>query len=525
MMVVRAAAIPAFPKCGCASGDPFTDTGERSLRDHLFANASESRCAERMHNEFIAENTEIQMSVFFFDLFQQTVEQALLFRFVIVKSEIEHNSRCGLTIAFYAEVFTFKKSFAENRADFCGKRTVICFIIGFSEHFRKLCNRIRCIIEEACVGNLDGVYDKTGIQIMNFNTLFQIFAAVKEGYTPVMEAKRLLFIPDALSYMLTGKEICEYTIASTSQILNPRTAQLDSALLEAAGVDADIFPEITLPGCVIGQLTDALATETGIGKVDVVAVAGHDTASAVAAVPAENEKFAYLSSGTWSLMGIETKEPIINEESYRHNFTNEGGVDGTTRFLKNICGMWILEQCRKEWSRVGKEYSYPEIVAMTNEAEPFICFINPDDASFANPPSMLKAIEEFCVRTGQTVPQNDAHIIRTIFESLALRYREVLDILEGISPFAIDVLHIIGGGSKNRLLNQFTANAIGKRVVAGPSEATAIGNVMMQAIGAGAVGSLAEARQIIRASIETEEFLPQDRELWESAYKRFQTLK
>ena len=369
------------------------------------------------------------------------------------------------------------------------------------------------------------VYDKTGIQIMNFNTLFQIFAAVKEGYTPVMEAKRLLFLPDALSYMLTGKEICEYTIASTSQILNPRTAQLDSALLEAAGVDADIFPEVTLPGCVIGQLTDALATETGIGKVDVVAVAGHDTASAVAAVPAENEKFAYLSSGTWSLMGIETKEPIINEESYRHNFTNEGGVDGTTRFLKNICGMWILEQCRKEWSRVGKEYSYPEIVAMTNEAEPFICFINPDDASFANPPSMLKAIEEFCVRTGQTVPQNDAQIIRTIFESLALRYREVLDILEGISPFAIDVLHIIGGGSKNRLLNQFTANAIGKRVVAGPSEATAIGNVMMQAIGAGAVGSLTEARQIIRASIETEEFLPQDRELWESAYKRFQTLK
>ena len=369
------------------------------------------------------------------------------------------------------------------------------------------------------------VYDKTGIQIMNFNTLFQIFAAVKEGYTPVMEAKRLLFIPDALSYMLTGKEICEYTIASTSQILNPRTAQLDSALLKAAGVDADIFPEVTLPGCVIGQLTDALATETGIGKVDVVAVAGHDTASAVAAVPAENEKFAYLSSGTWSLMGIETKEPIINEESYRHNFTNEGGVDGTTRFLKNICGMWILEQCRKEWSRVGKEYSYPEIVAMTNEAKPFICFINPDDASFANPPSMLKAIEEFCVRTGQTVPQNDAQIIRTIFESLALRYREVLDILEGISPFVIDALHIIGGGSKNKLLNQFTANAIGKRVVAGPSEATAIGNVMMQAIGAGAVGSLAEARQIIRASIETEEFLPQDRELWESAYKRFQTLK
>jgi rhamnulokinase len=224
-------------------------------------------------------------------------------------------------------------------------------------------------------------------------------------------------------------------------------------------------------------------------------------------------------------MGIETREPIINEESFRHNFTNEGGVDGTTRFLKNICGMWILEQCRKEWSRSGKEYSYSEIVSMTTEAEPFISFINPDDASFANPSSMLKAIEEFCVRTDQPIPHNDAQIIRCIFESLALRYREVLEILEEMSPFAINVLHIIGGGSKNTLLNQFTANATGKRVVAGPSEATAIGNIMMQAIGAGVIGSLDEARTIIRASIETEEFLPQDSDTWEGAYKKFRTLK
>ena len=369
------------------------------------------------------------------------------------------------------------------------------------------------------------VYDKTGIQIMNFNTLYQIFAAVQEGYTPIVEAKRLLFIPDALSYMLTGKEVCEYTIASTSQILNPRTSLLEAALLEAAGVKGDIFPDVQLPGNVIGSLTDALAEETRIGKVDVVAVAGHDTASAVAAVPAENERFAYLSSGTWSLMGIETREPIINSDSFRHNFTNEGGVDGTTRFLKNICGMWILEQCRKEWEREGKNYSYPEIVEMANSAEPFVSFINPDDASFANPQSMLRAIEAFCLRTEQPVPQNDTQFIRTIFESLALRYREVLEILEGMAPFAIDVLHIIGGGSKNRLLNQFTANAIGKRVVAGPSEATAYGNIMMQAVGAGAIGSLAEARAIIRASIETEEFVPQEREIWEAAYKRFIELK
>ena len=369
------------------------------------------------------------------------------------------------------------------------------------------------------------VYDKTGIQIMNFNTLYQIYAAVQEGYTPIVKAEKLLFMPDALSYILTGKAICEYTIASTSQILNPRNGKFDESLLQAAGVSADILPEPQLPGQVIAPLCEALADETRIGRVDVVAVAGHDTASAVAAVPAENERFAYLSSGTWSLMGIETREPIISEESFRLNFTNEGGVDGTTRFLKNICGMWLLEQCRKEWARDGKEYTYPEIVAMANSAEPFAHFINPDDASFANPQSMLKAIEEFCVRTGQKAPESDAAVIRTIFESLALRYREVLEMLEKMAPFAIDVLHIIGGGSKNALLNQYTANATGKRVVAGPSEATAIGNVMIQAIGAGAVESLAEARKIIRASVETEEFLPQNTEQWNKAYEIFHNLK
>lgn len=365
------------------------------------------------------------------------------------------------------------------------------------------------------------VYEKTGIQIMNFNTLFQIFAAVKEEYAPVIEADTLLFMPDALAYMLTGRKVCEYTIASTSQILDPRTGKLDSSLLEAAGVRGDIFPDVQLPGFVIGPLTDEVVAETGVGKVNVIAVAGHDTASAVVAVPAENERFAYLSSGTWSLMGIESREPIINAESSRLNFTNEGGVEGTTRFLKNICGMWILEQCRKEWAREGRDYTYPEIVDMANSAEPFTRFINPDDALFANPVSMLGAIDEFCVRTGQTPPQSDAEVIRTIFESLALRYREVLEMLEGMAPFAIDVLHIIGGGSKNRLLNQYTANAIGKRVVAGPSEATAIGNIMMQALGAGVVSSLAEVREIISHSVETEEFQPQDSEAWSEAYEKF----
>lgn len=369
------------------------------------------------------------------------------------------------------------------------------------------------------------VYSKTGIQVMNFNTLYQIFAAAQEGYTPVTQASKLLFMPDALNYMLTGVQSCEYTIASTSQILNPRTGDWARELLVAAGVSEDILPPMVLPGCVIGQLSDSIAAQTGIGKVDVVAVAGHDTASAVAAVPAENERFAYLSSGTWSLMGIETAEPIISEQSFALNFTNEGGVGGTTRFLKNICGMWILEQCRKEWERSGKRYTYPQIVAMAQSAEPFACFINPDDATFANPKSMLSAITAYCERTGQSAPQSDAQIVRAIFESLALRYRQVLGMLESMAPFAIDVLHIIGGGSKNDLLNQYTANATGKRVVAGPSEATAIGNIMMQAIGAGVVPSLQQARKIIRASVETAQFMPQDAEAWDAAYKRFENLK
>ena len=369
------------------------------------------------------------------------------------------------------------------------------------------------------------VYQKTGIQIMNFNTLYQIFASIETGYVPIIQAKELLFMPDALAYMLTGKRVCEYTIASTSQILNPRTKKFENELLEAAGVDVSMFHQPVMPGTVVGPLTDALAKETGIGKIQVVSVAGHDTASAVAAVPALDEKFAYLSSGTWSLMGIETKEPIITPETYELNYTNEGGVEGTTRFLKNICGMWILEQCRKEWISMGKNYSYPEIVQMAMSAEPFQAFIQPDDVSFANPSSMLEAIHAFCERTKQTHLEEDAQIIRCIFESLALRYRQVLGDLDRIASFPIERLHIIGGGSKNALLNQFTANAINRKVIAGPSEATAIGNVMIQAMGAGIVSSLKEMRSIIHASIETKKYFPESVQEWENAYQKFITLE
>jgi rhamnulokinase len=271
-------------------------------------------------------------------------------------------------------------------------------------------------------------------------------------------------------------------------------------------------------------LTDELAKESGLGKVPVVAVAGHDTGSAIAAIPAENERFAYLSSGTWSLMGIEVIDPIISEVSFEMNFTNEGGVDGTTRFLKNITGMWLLEQCRKEWEKEGVLYTYPTIVELASASDGFKYMVDPDHPSFANPISMTKAIMDYCTATGQQVPQNHAQFVRCIFDSLALKYRNVLGKLQQVAPFKIEKLHIIGGGSQNKLLNQFTANAIGMPVVAGPSEATAIGNIMMQAKALGAVADLAEMRKVISHSVTPTVFLPQDATAWEMAYQKFLTI-
>lgn len=379
---------------------------------------------------------------------------------------------------------------------------------GAAEHYFRLVSR-------------EEVYRLTGIQVMNFNSLFQLFRAAQEGFAPVRHAEEMLFIPDLLSYLLTGNRVCEYTAASTSQLLNPVTRQFEASLLEAAGVSPSIMRQVVMPGTPVGELTDTLAEETGAGKVPVIAVAGHDTASAVAAVPALDRHFAYLSSGTWSLMGIETEAPIITQESYENNFTNEGGIEGTIRFLKNITGMWLLEQCRKEWEKAGRRYTYPQIVAMAEQAVPFVRFVYPDDARFVNPVCMTKAIAGYCEETGQPVPATDAEFIRCIFESLALRYNEVIGMLKQMAPFRIDRLHVIGGGSKNTLLNQFTANAIGMPVIAGPSEATAIGNAMIQARSAGIVATRWEMRRLIADSIHTETFVPQDETVWQEVYERY----
>jgi len=355
----------------------------------------------------------------------------------------------------------------------------------------------------------DKVYELTGIQIMNFNSLYQLFRAKQEEFSPLEQADKILFMPDLLSYLLTGKQVCEYTDASTSQILNPATRQFEPSLLEAIGVTPSLLHPLIDPGTVIGVLTDALAEETGLGKVPVVTVAGHDTASAVLAVPADNPNFAYLSSGTWSLMGVETEIPILTNESYEKNFTNEGGIEGTTRFLKNITGMWLLEQCRKEWEREGRSYSYTEIMDMAVKAEGITSYVNPDDPRLANPVNMPGMIAQICEENGMTPPVSDAEYIRCIFESLVRRYVQVIGMLSEMVSFPIEKLHIIGGGSQNALINQMTANALGIPVIAGPSEATAIGNCLMQAKAAGLVKDRWEIRRIIAKAFNVKTFMPE----------------
>ena len=366
------------------------------------------------------------------------------------------------------------------------------------------------------------VYDITGIQFMNFNSLFQLHAMRQANNVALQHCKKVLFVPDALSWMLTGEAVCEYTIASTSQMLDPRTGDLSEKLIESVGMKRSQFGRMVQPGTQIGVLTEEVQKMTGLGAVPVIAVAGHDTGSAVAAVPAKNEQFAYLSSGTWSLMGIETKEAIINERSYELNFTNEGGIEGTTRFLKNICGMWLYERCRKEWPEEVRKLSHPELQGSAMQVEAFRSIINPDDKAFANPPSMIEAIQQYCRETGQTVPETPAEICRCIFDSLALRYRQVFLWLKEFASFDLNVLHIIGGGSLNKFLNQFTADALGVEVLAGPQECTAIGNIMLQAKASGEVADIWAMRRIIANSVEMVPYHPTgDKAAWDQAYEKY----
>lgn len=345
----------------------------------------------------------------------------------------------------------------------------------------------------------EDLYKRTGIQIMNFNSVFQLLAQRKEKSSALDRAKKILFMPDAISYLLSGKAVCEYTILSTSALMDPVRKKIDSDILDVCRVRKNRFPSIVYPGKKIGSLNGTLAESTGLGSVSIVAVAGHDTASAVAAVPAADEKFAYLSSGTWSLMGIETRKPVIDGKMFSENFTNEGGVGGTTRLLKNITGMWLLEQCMAKWRSEGRDYSYARIQEMAASCPRCTELLDPDDPSFAAPQDMPAAIMAYCKANSLAAPEDDAHMVRLIYDSLAAKYAKVLGFLRTVAPFDIDVLHIIGGGSQNALLNQLTADACGIKVVAGPAEGTALGNVMIQA---------GLTREQLARSVETKTFYP-----------------
>jgi rhamnulokinase len=348
------------------------------------------------------------------------------------------------------------------------------------------------------------VFAQTGIQFMPINSLYQFYALKLTGSPALTAARTLLFMPDLFNYWLTGVARAEATIASTSQFYDPRKRTWARDLLERLGLPTVILPEIVTPGTLLGPLLDSVGGAAGLGPVPVYATGCHDTASAVAAVPAEGANWCYISSGTWSLMGAELDEPVVDERVLAQNLTNEVGAGGKVRFLKNIAGLWLLQECRRAWALEGAEYTYEELVRLAGEAGPARALIDVD--AFLEPGGMPGKIAEHCRARGQSPPETPGEYTRTILESLAERYRQVLESLEALAGRRFDVIHIVGGGSRNALLNQLAAEATGRTVIAGPSEATAIGNVLIQAIGAGELAGLEEAREVVRRSFGVEAY-------------------
>ncbi len=367
----------------------------------------------------------------------------------------------------------------------------------------------------------DEIYERTGVQFLQFNSIFQLMSMVKAG-SPVLDiAETFLNLPDLLNFWLTGRKVSEFSIATTSQCYDPRAKDWAYDMLEKLGIPTHIFGEIVPSGTVLGPLLASVADETGLGQVPVIAPATHDTGSAVAAVPMDPDNAIYLSSGTWSLMGIESREPVINEQMLAHNLTNEGGADDTFRLLKNIMGLWLVQELRREWQRAGEDHDYGEMVEMAAASPAFGSLIDPSDGRFMAPGDMSVRIQAFCKETGQEVPESKGALLRTALESLALEYRRVAEGLDDIAGKHLETIHIIGGGSKNELLDQFAADATGRTVVAGPVEATALGNVMVQAIATGRLASMAEGREVIKQSFDVKVFEPRDTAAWDAAYNRY----
>jgi rhamnulokinase len=364
------------------------------------------------------------------------------------------------------------------------------------------------------------IFANTGNQFMQINTLYQLLAmAIRKS--PLFDvAQKFLTIPDLFNYWLSGEIANEFTNATTTQCFDPRRRDWAAPVLQAMGIPARLFGPVTDSGTPIGTLLPRLAEETGAGKAWIVIPACHDTGSAAVAVPAQKPDFAWISSGTWSIMGTEESEPHVDERALQYNFTNEGGVFGTWRLSKNITGLWLVQECRRVWAHQGEALSYEGMTRLAAEAEPFLALIDPDFDGFLHPGDMPSRIRKYCSDTDQTVPQTKGQVVRITLEGIALKYRLVLERLEELTGKRLDPIHIIGGGTKNRLLNQFAADATGRTVIAGPVEATAIGNILMQAIGLKHLGALAEARHIVRASFCPEVYEPQKAGGWDEAYSR-----
>jgi len=364
------------------------------------------------------------------------------------------------------------------------------------------------------------IYEHTGIQFMQINSVYQLLAMRLAGAKSPSRAKHLVMIADLVEFYLCGKIFTEYSLGSTTQMMNMVTGQWDEAVFSRLNLPREIMPEIVPTGSVVGTLKGDLANEFGCGAIPVIAAGSHDTACAVAAVPAAGDDWAYLSSGTWSLMGLEVPDAIINDKTFEYQFTNEGGACGKIRLLKNIIGLWPVQECRRQWRQEGEELSYAEITEMAAAAKPFAGRIDPDYNEFLSPGEMPDKIKRYLKRTGQEPFDDKGQLIRVVLESLAFKYRAVMEMMEDIKQSPIEVLHIVGGGIQNELLCQFTANAIGKKVITGPVEATASGSVIMQAIATGQIGSLQQGRQIIRDSYSLSEYEPRDKNLWDKEYKK-----
>ena len=403
-------------------------------------------------------------------------------------------------------------------------------LLGNPFHYRD--SRTDGMMDEAFeIVSRTEIYEATGIQFMQLNSLYQLLSMVQTGSPALDAARTFLTMPDLFNFWLSGHKANEFTISTTTQCYDPRAGDWAREMLARLGIPVRIFGEIIPPGTVLGPLHSSVATETGCTGVSVVASAAHDTASAVAAVPTLEDDFIYLSSGTWSLLGVEVSHPIITSKSLSHDFTNEGGVNDTYRFLKNIMGLWLVQECRREWNRGGETYSYDELTrmaaatAVTGHGKPGACgLVSLKGNRFLAPGNMVSRIQSFCHETRQPVPETKGEVMRCVLDSLALEYRQVAENLDDMVGRHLPVIHIVGGGSQNRLLNQFAADATGRTVVAGPVEATAIGSVLVQALALGHIDTLSEARALVRRSFQVETFEPGNTDAWDEAYERYLAL-